>query len=363
MGVADKIAELEDQIGKTQKNKATESHLGLLKAKIARLKKEADEQRAGGKGGTSGGFDVRKAGSATVVLIGLPSVGKSSLLNAMTGTSSKTAAYAFTTVTCIPGMMDYKGAKIQVLDLPGIIPGAERGRGRGREVIAVARSADLVLFILDVFDPFYLPKLRQSIESVGVRLDAEPPRIVIERTVRGGLDITYDKKQSQLNDKLVASILGEYGIFSANVAIREDATVDQLIDVLLGTRVYASSLAVINKVDLVTPEFLKKVPQEFIPVSAEKGVGIEKLKAAIFEKLKLIRVYTRSRFEGGDNDEPLVVKAGTTVLQAVEKISRELKAAAKAAKIWGPSAKHPGQRVGLEHVLKDGDTFMVEKRR
>lgn len=364
MGVADKIAELEAQMARTQKNKATEAHLGLLKAKIARLKKEADEQRAGGKGGgTAAGFDVKKSGNATVVLIGLPSVGKSSLLNALTGAQSKTAAYAFTTVKCIPGMMEYKGAQIQVLDLPGVIAGAEHGRGRGREVVAVARSADLVLFVLDVFEPFYLPKLKQTIESIGVRLDCQPPRIVITRTQRGGLDIVYEKKQSQLNDKLVASVLGEYGIFSANVTIREDATVDQLIDVLVGNRVYASSLAVVNKVDLVTLEFLKKVSFEFIPVSAEKKVNTEKLKQAIYEKLKLVRVFTRSRFEGADKDEPLIVREGATIAQAVEKISRGLRSEAKAAKVWGPSAKHPGQRVGLEHVLKDGDTFMVEKRR
>ncbi len=260
-------------------------------------------------------------------------------------------------------MMEYKGAQIQLLDLPGILAGAEHGRGRGREVVAVARSADLVLFVLDVFDPFYLPKLKQTIEAVGVRLDCQPPKIVIERTVRGGLEIVYDKKQNQLNDKLVAGVLGEYGIFSARVIVREDATVDQLIDVLVGNRVYASSLAVVNKIDLVTPDFLKKLPYELIPVSAEKKINTEKLKQAIFDKLKLVRVFTRSRFEGTDEDEPLIVREGTTVAHAVEKISRGLRQEAKAAKVWGPSAKHPGQRVGLEHVLKDGDVFMVEKGR
>lgn len=363
MGVVDKIADLEAEYAKTQKNKATEGHLGLLKAKIARLKKEVEEGAKGGKGGVSHGFDVKKAGNSTVVLIGLPSVGKSSILNALTGAGSRIASYAFTTVTCIPGMLEHRGAQIQILDLPGIIAGAESGRGRGKEVIAVARNADLVLFVLDVFDPFYLPKLQATLESIGIRLDCKPPRIAISRSQKGGIEIVFEKKPSHLNQKLVAQIMGEYGIFSATVIFREDATVDQLIDTLVGNRIYAPSLVVINKVDLVKPDFLKLVPFEFVPLSAEKKYNVDKLKDAIFDKLKLIRVYTRSRFDGADKDEPLIVREGTSVGAAAEKLHRELKTLFKSAKIWGPSAKHPGQRVGPDHELKDGDTFLVEKKR
>lgn len=362
MGVADKIVALEEEMSKTQKNKATEAHLGLLKAKIARLKQE-QENASKGKGGSHGGFDVKKSGNSTVVLIGLPSVGKSSILNALTGMQSKTAAYAFTTLTCIPGMLHYKGAQIQILDLPGIIAGATTGKGRGKEVIAVARNADLVLFVLDVFDPFYLPKLKDALNQIGIRLDCEPPRIFIHKLPKGGLNIVYEKKQSQLNDKIIASILGEYGIFSANVTVREDATIDQLIDVVVGNRKYASSLVVINKVDLVKPEFLKQVNYPFIPLSAEKKMNVEELKKAIFEKLMLIRVYTRSKYEREDKDEPLIIREGTTIGMACEKLSRELRGLFKSAKVWGPSAKHPGQKVGADHILKEGDTFMVEKTR
>lgn len=52
----------------------------------------------------------------------------------VSGTESETAAYEFTTLTCIPGNLYYKDTKIQILDLPGIIEGAAHGKGRGRQV-------------------------------------------------------------------------------------------------------------------------------------------------------------------------------------------------------------------------------------
>ena len=67
-------------------------------------------------------------------IAGFPSVGKSTLLTLLTGTESEAAAYEFTTLTCIPGVIHYNDAKIQLLDLPGIIEGAAQGKGRGRQV-------------------------------------------------------------------------------------------------------------------------------------------------------------------------------------------------------------------------------------
>lgn len=52
-------------------------------------------------------------------------------------------------MTCIPGVINYNDAKIQLLDLPGIIEGAADGKGRGRQVIAVAKNSDMVLMVLD----------------------------------------------------------------------------------------------------------------------------------------------------------------------------------------------------------------------
>ena len=149
MGAMEKIKEIEAEMARTQKNKATNYHLGTLKAKLAKLRSELLIEGSGGSGGPSEGFDVARLGDARVALIGFPSVGKSTLQCKLTGTESEAAAYEFTTLTCIPGTMHYKGSKVQVLDLPGIIEGAAHGKGRGREVIACARNADAILIVLD----------------------------------------------------------------------------------------------------------------------------------------------------------------------------------------------------------------------
>jgi len=152
MGIKEKIADLELEMARTQKNKATEGHLGILKSKLAKLRTELLEP-AKGPGSEATGFEVVKYGDARIALIGFPSVGKSTALSLLTGTESEAASYEFTTLTCIPGIIHYKGTKIQLLDLPGIIEGAAHGKGRGRQVIAVAKSADLVLMMLDATKP------------------------------------------------------------------------------------------------------------------------------------------------------------------------------------------------------------------
>ena len=116
-----KIADIEAEMARTQKNKATNGHLGLLKAKLAKLKREVMDSASGGGGGPQEGFEVQKQGDARVGLVGFPSVGKSTLLSKMTTTQSEVASYEFTTLTAVPGTINYKGARIQMVDLPGII--------------------------------------------------------------------------------------------------------------------------------------------------------------------------------------------------------------------------------------------------
>src|SRR6187551_770511 len=96
-------------MARTQKNKATSFHLGQLKAKLAKLKRELLTPSSGGGGGAGAGFDVARTGVASVGFIGFPSVGKSTLMSKLTGQHSEAAAYEFTTLTSVPGQVTYNG--------------------------------------------------------------------------------------------------------------------------------------------------------------------------------------------------------------------------------------------------------------
>jgi hypothetical protein len=70
-------------------------------------------------------------------------------------------------------------------------------------------------------------------------------------------------------------------------------------------------------------------------------------------------VYTKPRFEEADMKVPLMLRKGSTVGDACDNLHRELRENFKYAQIWGPSAKHPGQKLSLSHKLKDGDVIYI----
>jgi len=203
-----------------------------------------------------------------------------------------------------------KGSKIQVLDLPGIIEGAAHGAGRGKEVIAVARSADAILIVLDAGKEQgnrHREILERELETVGIRLNQRPPDVTLStRKTGGGVRFASTVPQPHLGpepEKLVTNILREYRISSADVLAREEITVDQLVDVVLGNRQYKPCLYLYNKIDTVTIEEvdqLARMPHSVVgSVRANFNIGEpdedDYLKATMWEYLGLTRVYTKRK--------------------------------------------------------------------
>lgn len=357
------IKEIEEEILTTQKNKATEHHIGKLKAKIARLKAEAEKRKsASGKGK---GFSIKKSGDATVGLIGFPSIGKSTLLNQLTDANSEVATYEFTTLDVIPGMMHFKGANIQILDLPGLIKGASKGKGRGREILSAIRNADLLLLMIDARYEKTLDLMIQELYDAGIRLNETKPDVIIKKTGQGGITIHTPVHLSTLSEKTIKAIASEY-VTNADIIIREDITEDQLIDVFVDNRKYLPALVVMNKIDLLTEKEIQNTIREIqkngwqvIPVSAKNGTGLNELKNMIFETLQLIRIYMKPQGKKPDFNEPLILRKGDTVEEVCKHIHRDFKHRFRYAQVWGKSVKYPGQKVGLDHQLEDKDILTL----
>ncbi len=350
MGREEDIKKIEEEIHKTKYNKATQYHFGQLKAKLARLNEEAE---SGGKAGAGGKvFSVKKSGDATVLLVGFPSVGKSTLLNRITSAESKVGDYDFTTLDVIPGMMEYNSAHIQVLDIPGIVSGASAGRGRGKKILSVIRNADLIVIMID--KPEQLPVIQSEMHDAGFRLNSRKPEVVIRKTERGGIKVAGVRLR-HVDEKMVKVVMNERGIHNADVIIREDVTLDRLIDATSGNRSYVKALVIYSKSDLLNEERRKSLPKDFMKVSALRGEGIEELKKAIWSRLDLMRVYMKRLGKPPDMEKPLIVRKPSSVYDVAERIHKEFARNLDHARIWGPSAKFEGQKVGIKHILKDCD--------
>ncbi len=354
----DKIREIEEEIRNTQYNKATQHHIGLLKAKIAGLR---DKKESKGKGGGGFGYAVRKSGDSTVVLVGFPSVGKSTILNKITNAESKVGAYAFTTLTVVPGIMEYNHAKIQVLDVPGLIKGAASGTGMGKEVLAVLRNADLIVLITEPFSLNQIDILRKELYETGIRLDEAPPNVRIRKKDKGGIDFAATVKLTKIDRKTIEGIMRELSLDNASVVVRADINAEQLIDAIIGNRIYVPSLVVINKADTASERQLleakKAYPEAFI-TSAERE-SLEGLKPLIFSKLRLMRIFLKEAGKKADMDVPLIVREGCTVRDVCNRLHRGFAMRFRNAKVWGRSAKFPGQVFKDSHVLTDRDVLQI----
>ena len=317
-------------------------------------------------GGGQDGFDVKAAGDARVGIIGFPSVGKSTLMSKLTDTFSEAADYEFTTLTCIPGVYSYKGTNIQLLDLPGIIEGAKDGKGRGRQVIGVARTCTCILIVLDVVKPLTHRRIIEyELEGFGMRLNKKPPNMIIKRKDKGGVNIikTMNLNMSHMSEATIKSICAEYRIANADLHFKQDVTIDEFIDVIEGNRIYVPCIYALNKIDQISIEELDIIDRcpHYVPISARDEWNFDELMQKIWDYLNLIRIYTKPKGQMPDYDSPVIIKRGATVNQFCDSIHKGLMKEFRHALVWGTSVKHNPQTVGKYHVLDDEDVVQVVK--
>jgi ribosome-interacting GTPase 1 len=263
--------------------------------------------------------------------------------------------------------MEYNHAKIQILDMPGLIKDASRGKGRGREVIAAARSADVILLVVDIFNPD-MSVLMKELYNSAIRLNQHAPDVNITTSQQGGILVKPTLKLTKITVETIKDMVAAYGHLNCTVVVREDIDVEQMLDVLAGNRVYIKAVMAINKCDLAKPgqlEAVQEMHKQFksVGVSAATGLHMDELKQEIYETIDMIRVFLKPQGQEADLDIPLIVKRGNTVGDVCELIHRDFKNAFRYAMIWGDSAKFPGQTVGMDHVVADKDILCIIVKR
>ena len=118
--------------------------------------------------------------------------------------------------------------------------------------------------------------------------------------------------------------MSEYKISSADIAIRCDATIDDLIDILEAkSRSYIPVIYALNKIDSISIEELDliyRIPNA-CPISSEHGWNVDELLEQMWEKLQLRRIYTKPKGKSPDYSTPVVLrKTACTVEDFVSRI-------------------------------------------
>jgi ribosome-interacting GTPase 1 len=198
-----------------------------------------------------------------------------------------------------------------------------------------------------------------------LRINQKKPDVVVAKRGQGGIIVNTTTKLTRLNENVIKAISSEY-VINADITIREDLSEDQLIDVFMENRIYVPALVIINKKDLMSGqelqtklENIKQKGWDVLAISARDRAGLDDLRRMIFIKLNLIRVYMKPVGKQVDYNEPLILKNGDKVDDACKKLHRDFKRKFRYASISGSSVKHSVQKVGLDHVLKDGDVLTI----
>jgi hypothetical protein len=347
-----KIDRVEKEIRDTPYDKSSEHHHGVLKAKLSKLKEELESpNNKGGGGGV--GYAIKHSGDASVVLVGLPSVGKSTLLNAVTNAESKVGNYDFTTLGVVPGMMEYRGIRMQILDLPGIIEGAAHGKGFGRKVLSVIRASNLVVLMTDIQRVEWLPKVKRELENAGMRLNKKAPKVHVHKMGKGAIQI-IDPFES-LDKEMMIEVAEELGYENAVIQLGEKLkTIDEFIDALSKSRTYIPLVEVVTKVDMARKGDLRKIEEGVVRMNADRGIGIDEFKEKVWQGLAMVRVYLKRERSGeADKKEPLIMKKGQTLDAVLKRVSGEMRDDVGRAYIWGKNARFPGQEVSFSYPVFD----------
>ena len=353
----EKLECLHEMLKQAPGHKGAETLRAEIKTKISKLKEKLIKEKEKKKSSGSS-LHVKKEGAAQVMIIGSPNTGKSSLLNILTGAKTLIAKYPYSTVKPEVAVLDYQTVKIQLVDLPPIMEGASI---KQTPLLSMVRNCDLILVVID--DLSQLNVILNELKESNILINKEKPAINIIRDFTGGLEIIGEKLIHADIDS-VRKVLRSHGIANATIEIFSDVNLDDFFNVVDEKIAYVPALAVFNK-----KEYLKDINEinelnkiknvEVINASIKNEINIQLIKERVWEHLKLIKVFTKEPGKPPTKKDPVTLNRGSSIKDMAQHIHKDFVKKFRYAKVWGKSAKHQGQTVGLEHKLDDDDVVGV----
>lgn len=339
----DKLKALEHMLRTAPAHKGAEVLRSELKNRLARMKSRLEKQQAiKGKGS---GITIKKEGSAQIAIISLTNAGKSMLLSKLTNAKPEIAEHEFTTTKIEMGIMDNGGVKIQTLEIPAVYKDFAH-KGLGPSYFSVIRNVDLIVILLDLTKNVEEQKaiIENEFDKAQIRLNREAPPVIIRRAASGGIAF-IGKAYLKADMEDAMRMFRENAIHNAEVEFYDYATIEDLTDALNESIEYKTALYVYNKSDLI--------PRKD-GVSAKTGEGLDDLRKKIWQKLRLVKVFTK--MPGKPKDwPPIALDVGSDIRDLAIFVHKDFVKRFKFARIWGKSARFAGQRIGLDHELADDD--------
>ena len=366
----EKIKLMREFISLVPKHKGTSKLLSNVKRRIADLEREEEKAKARRKGGRGRSFSISKEGAGQIIVLGPTKVGKSSLLAAVTNAKPEISTRPYATRKPVLGMLPYQDVQFQMVEAPSLIEGASEGRMDGPKILGLARNADGLILMVDLSgNPVrQFEMLYSELDKSGTTIEKPEGQVEVNRRSFGsGIQIAGGGLLADCTAEDARRLLASYRINSALVKIRGRVRLDDIEDALFSSSVHKPTILIANKLDAFRAEenlahLRETIKGRGIPllaVSCRNNQGLEKLGERLFQMLGIIRIYTKEPAEKEPSKKPIVVGEGTRVVDVAKELHSELYKRFRYARMWGPSAKYPGEKVGSGHLIKEGDIIEI----
>lgn len=358
----EKLRKLQEFYSLMPKHKGTEKLEKFVKRRMSELRDEIERQKAAKS--KRGGFAVEKRGAAQMVLIGFTNSGRSTVLSKLTNATPLISPYPFTTVEKPEeGMMEFKGAQIQVVEAPPIVP---EGGKLTNLAISLSYNSDMLGIVVDgrINPADQLNEIAAILERYNISLKKPRGTVrIIRSKAAPGIIVKNRGRILDGGEYDVKKILENYGIRQAWVEIEGEVSLSDVEESVLSEKKYKPFILFVTHADDELAEenikALRKLGALVIPIGLSSEVDREFLGEYTLKELNLIRVYTKSKAEKGFSERALVVRRGTTAREVARIIHKDLYENFKYAKVWSRRLPYSPMRVGPDFELEDGDAIEI----